>query len=173
MEDQSPKTGKFALNYGVLLAGITIAFSLMLYFMDMHYDRSFVTTAISIAAMIIIICIGIYQFKKSNAGYLSLSEALKVGIGVALVSAIIGILYMILFSNVIEPGFVDKSFEISKGIMAEENPNMTSEQINSAIETQKKFYWVTYPFILLFNIFIGFVVSLIAGFAMKKSESEY
>ncbi|UOB17341.1 DUF4199 domain-containing protein [Abyssalbus ytuae] len=173
MENIEPKTGKFALNYGLLLGGITIVFSLMLFMMDMHYERSTATTIVNIAVMIAVICLAIYQFKKSNEGYLSLAQALKVGIGVALVAAVIGIIYMLIFTSLIEPEFWDKSFEMAKAVMAEQNPELTSDQINNAIEMQKKFLWLTYPFILLFNLFAGFVVSLIAGLAMKKSKSEY
>ena len=173
MENQQIKTGSFALKYGALLGGIGITFGIMLVVMELHYEQSWAVTAVNIAIMIAAIIIGIYQFKKANGDYLSLSQALKVGIGVALVAAILNIIYMLILTNVIEPDFWDKSLEIGKSVMLEKNPNMTMEQANNAIEMQKKFMWITYPMILIFNIFVGFVISLIAGLAMKKEKSEF
>ena len=37
MEEQQPKTGKFALNYGLLLGLVSIVFGVMLYTQKMHY----------------------------------------------------------------------------------------------------------------------------------------
>ena len=173
MENQQIKTGSFALKYGALLGGIGITFGIMLVVMELHYEQSWAVTAVNIAIMIAAIIIGIYQFKKANGDYLSLSQALKVGIGVALVAAILNIIYMLILTNIIEPDFWDKSLEIGKSVMLEKNPNMTMEQANNAIEMQKKFMWITYPMILIFNIFVGFVISLIAGLAMKKEKSEF
>ena len=173
MENQQIKTGSFALKYGALLGGIGITFGIMLVVMELHYEQSWAVTAVNIAIMIAAIIIGIYQFKKANGDYLSLSQALKVGIGVALVAAILNIIYMLILTNVIEPDFWDKSLEIGKSVMLEKNPNMIMEQANNAIEMQKKFMWITYPMILIFNIFVGFVISLIAGLAMKKEKSEF
>ncbi len=173
MESQPPKTAKYALNYGLILGGLGIVFSLMLYFMDMHYQQGWANTVVAIAIMIFVLILAIIQFKKANGGFLSLAQALKVGIGAALVGGIISVLYTLIFTNVIEPDFWDKSLEMSKPIMAERNPKLTPEQIDNALETQRKFMWVTYPFILIFNLFIGFVISLISGLALKKAESEY
>jgi len=173
MEDQSPKTGKFALNYGILLGAINVVFSLMLHFMDMQYDQGQAKNIISIFVLLAILVIAIYQFKKTNNGFLKLSEALKVGMGAALIAGIIVVLYLLIYFNFIDPGFVDKFSEISRAAMMENNPEMTTEQIENAITMQKDFFWITYPTILIFNLFVGFIVSLITGLAMKKSESEY
>ena len=173
MEDKQIKTSKFALNYGAILGGINIAFGIMLVVMEMQYERSWVVTAINIAAMIAVIIFGILEFKKANNGLLSLVQALKVGIGIALISAVLGIAYTFILTTFIEPDFWDNSLEMGKAVMMEKNPNMTLEQANQAIEMQRKFLWITYPFILLFNIFAGFIISLIAGLTMKKEESKF
>lgn len=173
MEQQPPKTGKFALRYGLILAGIGIAFSLMMHFMEMQYQQGMASNLISIVIMIVILCIAIAQFKKENAGMLTLSQALKVGVGAALVSGIITVIYMLIYFNFIETDFLANSAEITKAAMLERNPEMTQEQVDMALEMQQKFFWVTYPTILIFNLFIGFIISLIGGLIMKKTPSEY
>lgn len=175
MDDQHiepVKTKSFALKYGLFLGLISVAFGIMLFTMDLHYQSSLPNTIVSIVIIIIMICIAIYQFKKENGTYLTLGEALKIGMGVALIAGIISAIYTAIMLNVLDPDFMDKSFEFRKASIMEQNPNITEEQLEQNRELQKNFAWLTYPFILIFNLFIGFVVSLIAGLIMKKSKND-
>src|SRR5690606_11060089 len=108
---------------------------------------------------------------KQNQGFLSLKEALKVGVGTALVAAIVALVFTYLLTNFFVPDFMDKTAELSRITIKEKNPQITPEQLDNAIEMQKKFFWIAYPMILIFNLFIGFIVSLITGLAMKKEGS--
>jgi hypothetical protein len=170
METKKLSTGKAALIYGIILGVISVAFSVILYFMDLAYERNWASSLVSIIMIIILVIIGIVQFKISNSGYITIMESLKVGIGVALIGSILSILYLFILTTVIEPGFWEKSIEMAKPAMQEQYPRMTAEQIDQMIATQKKYYWLTYPTIVIFNLFIGFVVSLITGLIVKKSE---
>ena len=173
MEENLPKTGKFALNYGVLTGLISVVFGIMLFTMNMHYDQTVgiqVTNTLILAGGIIA---GIIQFKKAAGGLLTLSEALKVGAGVALIAAIIGLIYFFLLSNVIEPDYMDKVFEIGKVKAMNDNPKLTEEQIDQGIEMQKGLTWIYYPVGLIINVVIGLVVGLITGLILKKEEAAY
>lgn len=173
MENTTPTTGQFALRYGLLLGAISIVFSLMLHFMDMQYDQSMSKNIVSIIMLFGIIILAIIQFKRTNGSYISISEALKIGVGTALIGAIITILYLVLYVNVIDPDFHEQIAQLSRAGMKEQNPEMTTEQMDTAIEMQQKFFWVTYPFILIFNIFVGFVISFITGLIVKKAKNEF
>ncbi|WP_340198980.1 DUF4199 domain-containing protein [Ascidiimonas sp. W6] len=170
METKKLSTGKAALIYGLILGAISVAFSIMLYVMDLAYQTSWANTLISLLMIVTLIIVGIIQFRKANGGYLSVMQSLKVGIGVALVGSLLSIAYLLLLTNVIEPDFWDKSFEMAKPAMQEQYPKMTSSQIEDIVNTQKEYVWLTYPTIIIFNLFIGFVVSLIMGFVLKKEE---
>ncbi|WP_405382612.1 DUF4199 domain-containing protein [Maribacter sp. LLG6340-A2] len=173
MEENQPKTGKFALNYGLITGIIGIIFGIMLYIMDMHYEQG---AAIQITQTLILaagIVLAIIQFKKAGDGLLSISEALKVGAGVALIAAICGLIYFFILSNVIEPDYMDKVFEIGKVKAMNDNPNLTEEQIDQGIEMQKGFAWISYPVILIINVVIGLIVGLITGLILKKEEAAY
>ncbi len=173
MEENQPKTGKYALNYGLLVGGAGIVFGVMLYMIDMQYERGIAVQGTQIAILAAGIVLGIIQFKKANLGFLTISDALKVGAGVALIAGVIGLLYFYVFSNFIEPDYVANLTEIGKQEALANNPKLTEEQINQGIEMQKKFAWVTYPLILLFNIIIGFVIGLITGLILKKQKPAY
>ena len=173
MEENQPTTGKYSLNFGALAGGIGIVFGIMLYTMDMHYERGLAVQATQIAILAAVIALGICQFKKANLGFLSLSEALKLGAGIALISGIIGLIYFFVFSNYVEPDFMDNMYEIGKQQAMENNPELTEEQIDQGIEMQKSFAWISYPVILILNVIIGLVVGLIAGLILKKQKPAY
>ncbi len=173
MEENQPKTGKYALNYGLITGGLGVIFGIMLFSMDMHLERGFAVQAVQIAILAAGVIFGILQFKKANQGYLVLSQALKIGAGIGLVAAIVGIIYFLLLSNVLDPEFMEKTFEITRQEVSEQNPQMTSEQLDNMIEMQKSFTWVTYPIILIFNVILGLIVGLIGGLIMKKQEPAY
>ncbi|MGS2760717.1 DUF4199 domain-containing protein [Sinomicrobium sp. M5D2P9] len=172
-ETKQPTTGKFALIYGLLIGVAGIIFSLMLHFMDMQYDQSASKQIISTLILVVIIFFAIYQFKKTQHGFLTISDSLKIGIGAAAISGIITVLYLLLYVNVIEPDFHEKLAALSRTTMVEQNPALTQDQIDNAIQMQQKFFWITYPIILIFNMFIGFVVALIVGAILKKTEPKH
>src|SRR6056297_1025391 len=173
MEQQQPKTGKFALNYGLLLGIISVVFAVMLYTQKMHYETSTAVIVISIVILAAITFVAVNAFKKANDGYLTITEALKVAVGVALIGAIITLIYQFVLTNFIEPDFMDKAMELAKPKAMEQNPNMTEEQWEQGVEMQKSFAWIQYPVILIMNCVIGLVLGLITGLILKKSKAEY
>jgi len=173
MEENQPKTRKFSLNYGLVLGGIGVIFGIMLFSQDMHYER---TTAINIISFVIlfgVVFFGISQFKKANEGYLTLSQGLKLGTGIAVVGGIVGLIYYAILSGVIEPDFLEKASEIAKVKAFETNPNLTEEQWDQGVKMQKKFAWMFYPIGIIINAILGLVAGLISGLILKKAKPAY
>ncbi|MDA9596998.1 DUF4199 domain-containing protein [Flavobacteriaceae bacterium] len=164
---------KTALNFGLLLGGISVIFGIMLYVLDMHYHDDTSTSLISYTFLIGIIVWGIIHFRKENNGYLTLSNALKTGLGIALISSIT-VIYIIYLINFIDPEFIDKSMEFQKQKMLQENPEISIENVNKMIDMQKEFSgpFIIAGFIIIFNLFFGFIISLISGLMLKKSQPE-
>ncbi|MFI2742853.1 DUF4199 domain-containing protein [Zhouia sp. PK063] len=172
MESQKPSTGKFALTWGLIM-GITIStFSAIMYSMDLLLTQQGASTIVGLIIIIVCIVVGIIQFKKANDGFLSIPEAIKIGIGAALISGVISIAFQLILSHVIDPSLIEKTAAISRQAM-EETGKYTEEQIQKGLDMQKKFAWITYPIILIFNLFLGFVVAIITGAIMKKSENNF
>ena len=174
MEVNQPKTGKFGLTFGLLLGGAGIVFGLMLYSMDMHYERGWAVNLVNFLLMAGILALAIFQFKKANEGFLSLGQAMKVGLAAALVAAIVLIIWQMIFINVIEPGFMDRIFEISKAEMIEKNPNMTDEQIAQGEDMIRMFTGTgaIVTMSLVMSLFFGSIISLVAGLIMKNKIPE-
>ncbi|MEO8517334.1 MAG: DUF4199 domain-containing protein [Flavobacterium sp.] len=118
--------------------------------------------------------LGISAFKKNNNGFISLSECLKSGVGVAFIGALAFALFSVLF-NYIFPEYLDQILSQTKKIMIEQNPNMTSEQIELGISMTKKFSSPLFsiPMTLLIFSFLGLIYSLIIGLIVKKDRPQF
>ena len=174
METQKNTTAKTALNFGLILGGINIVYGLMLYSLEMHYQGETATSLISYALLIGIILWAIKHFKKTNDGYISLSEALKTGVGTALISALIISIYTVIVIQYLDPEFIDKSIEYQKQKLIQEDPEIPLDDVNKMFEMQKEFSgpFIISGFIIILNLFIGFLISLIVGLIVKKSKPE-
>ena len=174
MPNQNSSLKSNIITYCIILESISVVFQLMLFFLDMHYKND--STA-GIVALLITSGVLVYSFivfKKNNEGYMTLSEALKIGLGVSLISAIIGIIYTQLLVNVLDPDTMQKSLELSIDNMRAQNPEIPQEALETARSIQEK---MSSPLIfsavqIIFSLFFGFIISLIGGLIVKKSRPE-
>ncbi|MBQ22457.1 MAG: DUF4199 domain-containing protein [Flavobacteriales bacterium] len=174
MGKSSLQTSSYALNFGTILGIAAVFFSLMLFFLDAHYQGDTLSSLVPLILSVGFINYGIYQFKKDNSGFVSLSEALKVGVGISLISGIIGTIYGVILTEFLDPEFMNKTFEIAKQKMLDANQELSIEDANQAIEMSKKFASLPVRIAggLISSVFIGFFVSLIGGLVLKKTKSE-
>ena len=133
MDNQTPSIKSTIITYGVILGSISVAFQLMLFFLDMHYKNDSTAGIVSLVLMIGVLLYSFISFKKQNEGFLSLSEALKIGVGASLVSALIGIVYTQVLVNFMDPDTMKKSLELSMETLRVENPEMQQEALDTAI----------------------------------------
>lgn len=172
MEENQPKPAKYALNFGILLGVVGIVLALMLYSMDMHYQGGFAVMGISIVVTLVAIVIGMLQFRKANNGFMSMGQAMKVGVGICLIGGIIGILFNQVMSNVIDPEMMNKAMEFQKEQLLA-NTKMTPDQVDAQMEMGKKF--TTPAMQLMFGLVLvvvtAFIYSLIPALILKKNEN--
>lgn len=172
METQKLSTKKFAINNGLLLGLISVALGVVLYVMNMHLERTWITNVLGIGITVAVIIYGLNQFKKANGGFMSLGQALKLGVGISLIAGIIGVAFNYVLMNYIEPDMINQIMEIQQDTMLERNPNMTQAQMDTASEMTAKFMTPSMmaAFGLLASLFIGLIISLIAGLIMKRND---
>lgn len=121
----------------------------------------------------IVILFAISKFKSRNANILSLSQALKVGVLVAVISGIVVVIYNLIFMYIIDPEFMGQVMEVAKDKMMEDNPDMTQEQMEQASKFMNMFQgpFITSAFFLAMSAFFGLIYSLIGGLVMKKENT--
>ena len=172
MQTNTPTIRSFAYKYGIIISIITIAFSLMIHFMDLTYSGSNLPQIVNYVVSAVCIIIAIVSFRSANRGLLSVRQAVKLGTAAALISGVVGVFYLLLFANFIEPDFVEKlGAEVTTKQIAEKYPQLTSEQIQQQVDMQAQFFWVSYPFILIFSCLYGLVIGWITGLFAKKNQA--
>ena len=175
MENQKASIKKIALNYGVIWGLLSIVLSVIAYVTNNYIDRPIWLTIAGLAIMVGIIVYGLKAFKHDNEGFLSVSEALKVGLAISVIAGIIGTLYNLLFVTVIETEFIVQTLEFTREKMITDNPDMTQDQMDMAMGISEKMMTplVMSAMGIIFTLFLGFITSLIAGLIMKVNRPEH
>lgn len=165
---------KNGLYYGLTL----IAVSVVVYAMGLTFSGDTAVglsvTILSFLVMILFVILGISQYKSANSGYITLSQALKIGVGLVLVGALVSGVYNLIFVTLIEPDFTEKMLSLQREKMAEMG-NLTSEQIDQSVDVMRKFMSPLSSFLISIGgtLFFGFIISLIAGAVMQKKEQSF
>ncbi len=174
MDNHTSSIKSTVITYGIILGSISVVFQLMLFFLDMHYKNDSTAGIVSLIIMIGVLLYSFISHKKINGGYILLSEALKIGLGVSLVSALITIIYTQILINLLDPETMQKSLDLTMDTMRSENPEMPQEALDTVRSIQEK---MSSPLIfsavqIIFSLFFGFIISLISGLIVKKSRPE-
>jgi len=174
MENQKSTSTSIMLNYGLILGMVSVLLSVAIYAMGKIYDQGWEVALLSFVIMAVIIFMGLKNFKEGNNNLLSLGNALKIGLGIALIGGLISVIYNQIFINFIEPDFMENMMKVGEAKMLEQNPNMTDEQLEMAKGMQEK---MSGPVIgaamgIVASLFFGFIISLIEGLILKRVEEE-
>ncbi|MEI6865958.1 DUF4199 domain-containing protein [Flavicella sp.] len=148
------------LKYGFLLGLVSVAINVVLFFQDKHLEQNQTVGVISILFILVAIILGIRTFAKLNE--LNFSEGLKIGIGIAVVGAIIITIYNYIFTTYIDPNFVSELGEVQRKAM-ESSGQLAEDEIDDRIEMLQKGArsFITPAIGIVFTAFLGFVFSVI------------
>ena len=172
MENQKSSATQIMLNYGLILGIISVLLAVANYAFGDIYQPHWSISVVSGAATILVIVFGLKQFKANNNGFLNLGQALKTGLGIALISGLVYVIYFYIFVNFIEADYFTNLATFQESTMIETYPNMSDEQLETSLEMAQKFsgFGMVAAIAMIMSLFFGFIVSLIAGLIMKKSE---
>lgn len=170
METLKPAPGKFAINYGVILGLVMIVIYVLTYVTGLALEGAQWPTAIYYVIFAVVIFYAIAQYKKKNANLLSLSDALKVGVLIGVISAIVFIIYSLLFNYVIDPDFMRQMQDVARDNMLEQNPEMTEEMVEQGMKFVEMFMnpLISSAFWIAMSAIFALIYSLIGGLIMKK-----
>ena len=105
METKNVNFLSIVLKNGLLLGLASVAFNVVLYVTDLLYTDStlmgILTWLVATAISVVFIIMAIEQYKKANEGFLSIGEAIKVGVVVAVIAGVIGAIYQVIYLSLI------------------------------------------------------------------------
>lgn len=178
MENQK-STSKPHLEFG-LFYGLAMIVSFVIIY-SLHIDpieNPLIGTLTSVFSYLIFpvafIYFGITAFKKNNQGFASLGECLKVGVTIAFLAALLLAVFNIAF-NYIFPEYLEEILSQTRRIMLKQNPNMTSDQLETSLSMVKKFSSPLFsvPMTLLMFSFLGLIYSVIIGLIVRKDRPQF
>ena len=173
MSDKKSILKSTIIQYGLIYGGLAVVFSIMLFIMDMHYQGGSLQNWTGFIIMVGSITFAQIAYKKLNNGYLNLSEAIKIGLGVTLIGILIALVYGWFQATILDPNQIEKATEFALNQAIDQNPEMTDEMVTM---TKEWIEWGTSPgistaFALGFGLLFGLIVSLITGLIFKKSKT--
>ena len=162
MEERKPISHVTA---GLIIAGLLVVYQIIINFMGLTQVRS-----LGILQFLIIIGGLIYfvnQYGKANNNAVTFGNLFAFGFKATAVFTVINIIFMIIFF-LIFPEMKEEALESARKQM-EDNPKLTDDQIDQALEMSRKFFWVgVIGSTMLFMIIIGAIGSLIGAAVTKK-----
>jgi len=171
MENQSAQPKNVMITYGVILGVLSVIFALIYYVLGKTYEQDSIRSILSFVLSAVVIFLGLKKFKELNNGYLTIGQAIKTGLGIAMISGLISVIYTVLFMTVIEPEYVNNVVEVSRQAILEKYPDFSDEQLEQALDMTRKFSspGMMAGIILLFSAIFGFIISLIEGLILKNN----
>ena len=171
METEKPPIKPIAYSYGLYLALVSIVVLVIMYVANL--EKNWALSIASSLASIVIFVYGIKTFKLKNGGFLSLGDAIKVGLAIAVIGGVIAAIYAYIHYAYIYPEFIEITKEQAYLQITEQNPDMSADQIDKSMEISSLF--MTPMFFSLSTVIgtliFGLIVSLIAGLIMKKEDN--
>ena len=160
------------LNQGLYLGIASVLINLVVYAMGNHLQPHWSVLPISMVIMTAFIVMGMKQFKKGNGGIMTWGQAVKIGVGLTMISAVIVTIYNLIFANFIEPDFAQQMSAVQEQAWIDAGFN--DEQIETSKKMAASFNGplISSAVGLVVAAFIGFIISAIAGAVMKETGEE-
>ncbi len=170
MEEKKATALKNGFNYGMITGAALIVFSLLLFLMDQHMNRSIAW--ISVLFLMGGMIYGTFRYRNATGGYLSYGQAFTATFYTGLFAAILATIYTYLFVTVIHPGYMQEMLDMTRVQMLESQPGLSEEQVEQTIEMTSKF--MNGPMIaltgFLTNLVSSVVIALLAAIFLKKED---
>ncbi len=167
--DNSPSIKSIAYTYGLLLAAYSVLVLVLIYAFNISQDN-WIIGVVNILVTIAILALAINNYKSKNNNYLSIKEALKVGLATAAVGGLVAAIYAYIHYSFVYPEFIEMVKETSYQNMSDQG--MSDKQISDTMKmtefTMKPWFFATMT--LVSSLFFGLLISLITGAILKKQD---
>jgi hypothetical protein len=158
---------KANLNSGLILSLIGIVYSLVIYFLDMTFNK--VQGYIFLVALIFILFYLIRSYRNNYLnGYITYGQALGAGVIICLYYSIIIAVFTYILYAYIDADLPKKQLAFMEEMM--QKKGMTQQIIDASMAMQTKILKpaIIAPLSILGNMFYGTVISLIVSIFVRK-----
>lgn len=130
---------KMAANYGLIMGLIGLVFGVIQYAAG-DYNlgssggaRQYVYSGINFLIGLVILVLAMNKLKAKNNGYLPFGKGFRLGFSIYIFSAIVGIIWLMIYIYALEPGYQEEILDNTAEQMYEANPNMSETEYDTAM----------------------------------------
>lgn len=169
--EQKPTVFQTGLKYGLILALITIAYSLILNLAGLAANR-WLAFVLMVIFFSIVSFMGHKAFKEGGDGFMSYGQGLGIGMVIALVSGLISSIFSAIYIKFVDNSVMEQAMQ--EQIEKMEEQGLSDAQIDQAMEMASMFQTPAMLVLLglLYSLFVGFIISLIVAAITKNSNPE-
>lgn len=167
---------KFAMNYGAIMGLILVAFSIVLEQLGIDPMNAKWVNVINYLVYFAFIIYGTYTYREQiSNGFISYSEALKLGTSIVFFATLISSFYLYIYAEFINPDMITEVLLKSEEQIYQQNPNISDEELEMALSMTEKFLTPTMMTLmgLLSGTFMGFLFSLLTSAFLKRNKPEF
>ena len=167
--EQPTTSARVALKFG-LITGVILMIHSVAIIVTEQYMNSWLNLPIQIIVLSICMVLAMKEFKAGNDNYMSYGQGLGIGTLMGAVSGVLLSIYSYVYNEFIDPNL--KTNILNKVREQLETQGMSDDQIDSMLAISARYTSPGFTFIgtVLWIIFLGFVISLIASAFQKKEK---
>tara|TARA_B100002003_G_C13999863_1_gene482743 strand:+ start:321 stop:839 length:519 start_codon:yes stop_codon:yes gene_type:complete len=169
--ENSTSVKSVAYPFGIALALYSILYLVLIYVFNIS-ETNWIVGLISKIIEISIFIFALITFKKKNGNIISLKQALKVGLGVAVIGGLIAAVYIFIHYTYIYPEYLQKMYDTQVLAMSEQG--LTAEQMEGSMTWLEYISspWVYSAMAILGNLIFGFIISLLTGLIIRNDQKQ-
>ena len=166
MEDKV-SVWKANLQNGLILGLTGVVFSLLMYFLDLTFNKAFGYAFFIVLIVMLFFLIKTYRNNYLH-GYITYGASLGAGVVMFLYYSVIMAVFTYILYKYIDPDLVKKQLALTEEMMMKKNT--PQQAMDAAIAMQKKFMIpeIIAPLSIITNMFFGTVFALIASIFTRK-----
>lgn len=171
MEEKKVSYGKMSLYYGLVVGGIIVLLSLILYIFDV--ERESYLNLIQYLVLLGGIIWGAKTFRDLYLdGNITYGKSFSVGFMIGLFATIISSIYTYLLFQYFDPGMITEIINNAEQNILKTNPNISDANLEIAVKYTAKF---TTPLLItvwafIANVIISVIISLIVSIFIKRDD---
>lgn len=165
--EQTTNVWKANLTNGLILGLIGIVYTLVIYFLDLTFNR--VQGYLFLLVLIVILFFLVKSYRDSYLyGNITYGQAVGAGVVIFLYYSLIIAVFSYILYAVIDPGLIDKQLAFTEELM--EKRNMPQEALDAAMNIQRKLIkpGIMVPMGIISNMITGVIMSLIVAIFVRK-----
>jgi hypothetical protein len=162
---------KMAANYGLIMGVIGLVFAAVQYAVgdfsmgSSANPRQYIYSGINFIIGLVILVMAMNKLKARNGGFLPFGKGFRLGFSIYIFSAIVGIIWLMLYMYVLEPDYQAQILDASAEQIYDSNPNIGEEEFDMAMGWSEK---MTGPLAMVVisiisAAFIGAIISAIVA----------